>query len=354
MYKFLDLSQKDIWTEYLNKLPKDQQDIYFTPEYYDIYEKKGDGKAQCFVFERNGEIALYPFLINSVNKLGYKLDKEYFDIQGAYGYNGAVSNTKVTSFLNEFANCFENWCKSNNIIAEFIRFNPVFNNYLFSKWIKPFNLLDNVLIPLTNYEDIWKNSFHRKVREAVRKSNRQGLTYISFKGNTIPEKFFNAFIDIYYHMLDRNNADKSFYYNYNFFHQIKDHFPHNTLFCFALSEGIPVSTELILHKSANAYAFLGGTLSNHYNKSPNTFIQNEIVKDLLAMGLSFYNRGGGISRGDSLYLFKKSFSINTDSVFYIGKKVHNQNVYDEVIKQWALRFPEKVEMHENILLKYRT
>jgi hypothetical protein len=44
--------------------------------------------AKCFVYQKGSNITLYPFLINSVNALGYNLDKEYFDIQGAYGYNG--------------------------------------------------------------------------------------------------------------------------------------------------------------------------------------------------------------------------------------------------------------------------
>ena len=84
-YKILTLGEKEEWAKSLEKLPIDQQDIYYTPEYYALYEKNGDGQAICFVFEKDKDIALYPFLINSVNDLGYELDDEYFDIQGAYG-----------------------------------------------------------------------------------------------------------------------------------------------------------------------------------------------------------------------------------------------------------------------------
>ena len=73
----------------------------------ELYENNGDGKAQCFVFEENDEIALYPFLINSVNELGYDLDNEYFDIQGAYGYNGAVSSSYDEDIIKKFLFCFE-------------------------------------------------------------------------------------------------------------------------------------------------------------------------------------------------------------------------------------------------------
>ena len=122
-FEVLSLKDKKEWSALLSKLPIEQQDIYFTPEYYELYENNGDGKAQCFVFEENDEIALYPFLINSVNELGYDLDNEYFDIQGAYGYNGIVSTTIDKDFINLFSKSFNIFCSNNNIIAEFQRIN---------------------------------------------------------------------------------------------------------------------------------------------------------------------------------------------------------------------------------------
>ena len=129
----LTLSDKDKWNKYLHKLPINQQDIYFTSEYYELYERNGDGKALCFVFEQDEEIALYPFLINSVNELGYDLDAEYYDIQGAYGYNGVVTSSYKTNFREVFYQEFESYCNDNNIIAEFTRFHPLLGNYKFSE-----------------------------------------------------------------------------------------------------------------------------------------------------------------------------------------------------------------------------
>ena len=64
-YRILTLNEKKEWSISLEKLPVDQQDIYYTPEYYELYEKNGDGQAMCFVFEKDNDIALYPFLISS-------------------------------------------------------------------------------------------------------------------------------------------------------------------------------------------------------------------------------------------------------------------------------------------------
>ena len=103
----------------------------------------------------------------------------------------------------------------------------------------------------------------------------------------------------------------------------------------------------------NAYAYLGGTLSSYFEKSPNTYIRNEILKELLFKGLKCYNMGGGNSRNDSLYLYKKSFSVNSVSTFYIGGEIHNIKVYDEIVKQWSEKYPEKAQKYKNYILKYR-
>jgi len=68
-YRILDLGQTEEWRNLLAELPIDQQDIYYTPDYYSLYQNNGDGKAQCFVYIRDGYYAMYPFLLNSVNNL---------------------------------------------------------------------------------------------------------------------------------------------------------------------------------------------------------------------------------------------------------------------------------------------
>lgn len=54
-YESLSLNKKDKRTNYLNKLPAEVQDIYYTPEYYSIYENYGKGNAKCFIFEKKDE-----------------------------------------------------------------------------------------------------------------------------------------------------------------------------------------------------------------------------------------------------------------------------------------------------------
>ena len=128
MYKLLHISDKNEWNRVLHLFPPSNRDVYFTPEYYSLYERNGDGKACCFVYEEEDEKVLYPFLLNSINQLGYELDDEYYDIQGAYGYNGIITSSKKTDFIARFHDCFDKYCQERHIIAEFSRFHPLLNN----------------------------------------------------------------------------------------------------------------------------------------------------------------------------------------------------------------------------------
>ncbi|HMN25606.1 MAG TPA: hypothetical protein PKE38_13970 [Ignavibacteriaceae bacterium] len=115
-FKILSSNNQAEWSDYLNKLPKSLQDVYYTPEYYQIYEKNGDGKALCFVFELNNNLALYPFLLNKINDLGYQLEESFYDIQGAYGYNGILSSSNDPEFRKSFYIEFNKFCLDNILL----------------------------------------------------------------------------------------------------------------------------------------------------------------------------------------------------------------------------------------------
>ena len=178
MTEYLDLSQSLAWRAWLAKLPSTCRDVYFTPEYYSLYENYGDGEAKCFVFEKEGEIALYPFLINPISPLGFKLDKEYYDIQGAYGYNGLISSTDNKAFIADFWNDFDAFCQEHDFVAEFMRFHPLLNNHLLaSPEMKTFLSRNTVGLDLTD-DDIWMHQISSKNRNMIRKAEKECVEII--------------------------------------------------------------------------------------------------------------------------------------------------------------------------------
>ncbi len=348
-YEILTLKEPGKWRDYFLKLPVDQQDIYFTPGYYCIYEKLGDGKALCFAYNKNREIAIYPFLLNSVNDLGYNLDKQYYDIQGAYGYNGVAASSYSESFKKSFYLAFQNFIEKYSIIAEFTRFNPVLKNNLFSSYLCPRYNQANIVLELTQ-NNIEKNCYEYSTRKNIKKALRNNLGCVKYNSAEMTQRCIEEFVRIYYATMKRNNAGEYYFFPFSYFSDIITNLADNSAFYFVVYENAFIAAELITFGTNIAYSFLGGTLAEYFELRPNDLLKDYIIKDLKKNNIKYFCFGGG---SEGIIRFKRSFCKNGDVDFYIGKKVHHKQVYDEVIKQWEKRFPGKKEKYKNILLKYR-
>jgi hypothetical protein len=350
-YNIFDLSSSREWGEYLQRLPGKQQDVYYTPEYYRLYQELGDGSARCFVFSKGEDYAIYPFLLNSVNALGYDLDKEYYDIQGAYGYNGVVSNNYSHIFRNKFYEALDDFYRSNNIIAEFTRFNPILKNHLFSEEkLKVVFDRKTMVLDLDRPFDEIKSHFHRQTNNQIRKAlSNPDITVKTYRNN--PD-CIDSFIKIYHNTMDRVKSIPYLYFNKNYFENLIEKI--QSAFIFVYFDETPIACCIIMFNNIYVNAHLGGSLTEFKQYSPLSILYQEMIKFGHENNCKFFHAGGGNSNkeNDPLLLYKLSFS-KTTSDFFVGRRILNQKIYDEVIKQWGSNYPERVEPYKNLLLKYR-
>jgi hypothetical protein len=349
MIEVLTLADKEKWFRYLEKMPELFQDIYYSPEYYTIFEKSGYGKALCFVQSLDDQILLYPFLINEINNFKILSYEKYYDIQGAYGYNGFLCNTNDAIFISTLIENFTDFCNKKNIIAEFTRFNPIIQNESIPGHLEVVFDQENIILNLKT-KDIEKNEYDYSTRKNIKKAIRSGLKSIMFTGENISEEYLNYFCDIYYATMDRNNADSFYYFSNDYFKNLISLIPNNSKFYFAIFNDKIVSTELILYGINNAYSFLGGTLKEYFEYRPNDFLKDVIIKDLIKEGKEYYCLGGG---SDGVIRYKKTFSKNGVWKFCFGKKIHNQQIYHEIIKAWEYGNPIASKIYSGRILKYR-
>ena len=120
-----------------------------------------------------------------------------------------------------------------------------------------------------------------------------------------------------------------------------------------MKDEVPISCELVLHNGNIAYSYLGGTLSEYFSFRPNDILKHKLILKLKEIGLRYYCIGGGIKSGDGIYRYKRSFAKLGEYDFYIGKKIHNEKIYQEVCQAWENKYPDKQEDYKNFLLKYR-
>ena len=345
----LSLSDADKWNDCLRRLPVNCQDIYFNPEYYSLYQNYGDGKAQCFVFEKDGEIAVYPFLKNPITPLGYQLDKEYYDIQGAYGYNGLVASTDNDVFIAAFWESFGNWCRENDVVAEFMRFHPLLNNQrLASPKMKTFFSRNTVCLDLSlSLDEIWTHQFSSKNRNMIRKAEKEGVVIHDSDD-------YETFRKLYDGTMTNLNAEGYYFFPQSYYDEFKQSFKDDSVLCFAMFEGKVIAGSMFMFSKDYAHYHLSARDRDYSKFAANNLILWYGIQKAKERGCKWFHFGGGTTGddNDSLLLFKQNFS-KTKSEFWIGKRVYNQAVYDSIVEQWKTGFPENYEKNKVKLLGYR-
>jgi hypothetical protein len=348
--KLLTLKQKKQWLELFNLLPVAVQDVYYTPDYYEIYEKHGDGQAGCFVYQEGKDVAIYPFLVNEINSLGYELDAACYDIQGAYGYNGVVYSTNAWEFIDRFYKEFDSFCKSNNIIAEFTRFHPIIKNEVFShNYMEVMFNRTTVYVDLTkSYHDIY-NKYKHSVKTNIKAAVRNDLKTCIY-GNEFPYK--KDFIEMYRASMEKLDADPYMYFSEEYFTNTMDKLP--VVQFVILKDKEPIASSLcLLHGHYFHPHFLAYKAEYSYLRPVNILV-DEMIKYGIEIGSRVFHFGGGrtTNKEDSLLRFKKNYSDLRGS-FYVGKKVHDEAVYSEVCRQWEERNPLAAARQAGVLLRYR-
>lgn len=347
MMKILSLDNHDEWVELLRMLPSSKHDVYFTPEYYSLYQNNGDGEAMCFVFEKDGEMALYPFLKNPITPLGYELDKEYYDIQGAYGYNGLISSTDDNEFLVSFWESFDQWCQENDIVAEFMRFHPVLNNHLMaSPQMKTFYSRHTVALDLTD-DDIWMHQISSKNRNMIRKAEKEGVIIVESDD-------YETFRQLYNGTMTDLHAEDFYFFPPNYYEEYKQTFKDKSMLCFAMLDGQVIAGSMFMFSDDYAHYHLSARDREYSRYAANNLILWYAIQKAKERGCKWFHFGGGTTceEDDSLLKFKREYS-KTLCEFWIGKRVHNQAVYDKIVEQWKTKYPDSYESHRVMLLGYR-
>ncbi len=349
----LNSNNKKLWYQYFDRLPDSQKDFFLRPEYYTLFENKFT-KAECFIFFNKKNIILYPYLKTNLTKKIYNNEKNnYYDIEGAYGYNGIFNIELDKSFVNKFQKIFTQFCISKNIISEFTRFNPILKNHigLDNMDIKKINY--NVILNLNqNWDVIYNNEFDYSIRKNYKKAKKNNLTTEIYNNSTITNKVLNLFTDIYYETLDRRDAGEFYYFDYIFFKNFIKNLKNSYTLFFVKYKNEYIACEIVLHTTNKSYSFLGGTKKYFYYLSPNDYLKVEIIKFLKNNQFEYFCLGGGLKTNDGIFKFKKKYSKNIVD-FFIGTKIYNKNKYLLFTRLWSKKNPIKNKKYINFFQKYK-
>lgn len=326
--KVLTLEQSEKWDEIVKSFSL--HDVYYLSGYVKGFSLHGDGVPQLLYFENQSTRAINVIMKKDIaddSKFLGKLEKDtYFDFSTPYGYGGfIVEGSDIETLEKEYSD----YCRTNNIISEFVRFHPVTANYKKMESVYDVEELGNtVCMTLESEEQIWAN-LSSKNRNMIRKALNSGLKcFWGRDENLIPE-----FMRLYNMTMDRDNARDYYYFNYDFYQSIVSELKRNALFFYVKLDNKIVSMALILFEGSQAHYHLSAADREYMNLAPTNLLLYETAMFVKHIGCKTLHLGGGLGASeDSLYKFKKAFNRNEDTKFYIGKKIFKQDIYDELTK----------------------
>ncbi|MGL4567675.1 MAG: GNAT family N-acetyltransferase [Fusobacteriaceae bacterium] len=301
-------------------------DIYFKKEYGKIFELNGDGKLEVFKIDCEFGKVNYQFLKREIDsELG-----RYFDISTPYGYGGPVfSDYKDSESLDglkkRFQDEFSEYCGRERIVSEFIRFHPIIKNHEFLKDIVDvvFNR-HTICLEVDSEEKILEN-LTSVCRNRIKKSFDYNIT---IKIENKIEDFYNLYIET----MKKNCADEYYYFSKDFFQNTMNLLCDGAKIFSAYIDDELVSSVLVLHQDEYMHYHLIGSSSNHKDVGINNRLIFEIAKWGSENGKKYLHLGGGyMGDEDSVYHFKSTFTKKEPLEFYIGKKIHDKKIYNQLV-----------------------
>ncbi len=309
-------------------------DVYFDSRLGGIYAGLECGEYQEFLFEDSLGTVSHSFIIRPINER-LKNKTNYYDLTTPYGYGGPLilecNDQDRSKLIEHFFRAFADYCSENNIVSEFIRFHPLADNAndfgsFYSAEIHNYTVATN----LFSYDDPFMSEFSKSCRKNVRRGLRAGLDYEIDTNPTSLEEFYK----IYYETMDRNQAKDIYYFDEKYFEKFIETMPENIITCKVIYQDKTIAMGFYLRTDEILHTHLSGTLSDYLDLSPAYILRYGLLQWGLENGIKLIHHGGGTtgSEKDSLFLFKKQFGRNTILPFYLGKKIWNQSVYDQLVK----------------------
>lgn len=306
-------------------------DIYYDINYARLYESKEDGDAVKFVFECEHGMIKHLFIKRKIKNLIDGI--QYYDLVTPYGYGGPViyecKENRKALLLSEFEIKFTQYCATNHIVSEFIRFHPLLHN------ADDFKGMYNVMFDrytvgtnLKEFDDPVISEFSKSCRKNIRQGIKKGISYKITKS---PDSI-GDFKKIYYSTMERDKADDYYYFSDDYFRMCLEYFKEEILLVEAIYEQKTIASGFYFVYNKIIHTHLSGTLSEFLFLSPAYILRYAAAIWGKENGYEMIHHGGGTNNSEenTLYRFKKQFGKNTEFAFYIGKKIWNENIYNKL------------------------
>lgn len=325
--EIITLKEADRWDKIVKSF--NDHDVYYLSGYLKSLEINGDGEPLLFYCQTNDGRGINVVLKRDVStdKKFTNLEKnKYFDFTTPYGYGGWIlEGIQDSDFFKEY----EGWCKDNNIICEFVRFHPLIENQKYSENSYDVIPLGQVIsMDCNSYDIMWSNMSSRnrnKIKKAINNNIKVEIGFV--------EKL-DTFIRIYEETMDRDNAEDYYYFKKDYYDCLFSDLKNNVLVFSATLDNETLSSCIIFKANGRLSYHLSGSTRGTANLYETNLLLYSVAKWGAENGYKSFLLGGGVgSKEDNLYNFKKGFDDKHSYQFYIGKKIYNDGLYNELVNK---------------------
>jgi len=338
---------KKIWKNIFTKYLKSYYDIYYHPEYVIMNCLKKKSKGCMFVYREKNLIWVHVFIKILLPNLTNK--HKYYDLETPYGYGGPLSNSSNKDFLLRANMSFLTWAKKNSIVAEFLRFHPLYEN---QNKILNTTMIENRFTCGISIDHTTKNYlfFKSKQRNLIKSANRNLV--VRFSRNY---KYFLKFKKTYLNLMIEKKANKELFFSNTYFSNLYKFIKKNGFIARVVSKknNDDVAYGIFLFSDKYAHYHLSAPcLKNYTPGSINLMIYKSLMFSK-KLNKFFLHLGGGNSSSadDTLFKFKQSMSNQLCS-YKIGKRIFNKEFYDLNKKNWQKKYPMLSKTFSKYLLCY--
>jgi hypothetical protein len=320
MFEVISLDNPGKWNETVRSMK--EYDFYFLAEYHQL---DNSGLPLLLHYQNGADSLAMPIVLRNIEGSDYK------DITSVYGYCGPLTKLEnpdpesIAGFQEELVRFFD----ANNIVSAFSRLHSLFPFQ--SDLLNGLGMVSDsnltIGIDLTLPEKEQKKQYAYSLRYAL---NRLKSKKFSVR-KAITNEEIDSFIEIYKETMDRVKASPNYYFSkeyfYRFLHSI------DSFILLAFHEGQITAGSLCTTCNGIIQTHLNATKNEFLYLSPLKMVLDEVRSLGVRKGFRILHLGGGVSEdNDSLFFFKSRFSKQFYP-FKIWKYIHNQEVYDFLVRQ---------------------
>lgn len=327
-------------------------DVYYLNEYVSAFRYANDGLPLLLYYRGDSMRLCYAVQQRDIAEderfHGILEPGRYSDWATPYGYGGPLTDRFNQPDLKEFFRLLLEYCRSNRIVSQFIRFHPLLQNQRgFEQFCAPRKLKQTVFIDTSTRQTIDVN-LEARSRSAIKKAEKNAVVIQISKGKEAQAEF----IVLYRETMERRNAGGYYRFSNDFFNDFFENMAGYFDLYRAVLAGRTVSAAIILRCNGTLHYHLSASDWAYRSYAPNNLLLYTAACRGAEDGYTRFHLGGGVDIEDSLLLFKKSFNRHGLIDFYIGHTIFCEEAYRELLELRAAANPQ-FQKENPFMIQYR-